>query len=342
MKIKTLIVASILLASTSFSETTLAPKQTIFCQGENGELFTIGKGSLERKYLSNHTPFYIPTFKVSPDFRYILHGGNVKAIGRQKFFLYDLKNSTEKFMFETPIYVSMQEEFSPDSKTLALLKVGNKIHKQALKDEGLYLIDLETLEQSFFPYPDDAELPHRGATGGTIRWSKDGTSIYLAFQGYVKSLFREKFIREYHRFDITEKKFYKANGYYEGDLEIPTKSVLKDYVFTDEKGSIPVHENLRPRSHRGGKNNSPDGRWTAEVENKQTLVISEKGGRKITVDESERCVCGACTIGGLNWLDDGRLLIYRTDELGYCIYNPITEEKGVLFKSRDIEAFTWQ
>ena len=44
---------------------------------------------------------------------------------------------------------------------------------------------------------------------------------------------------------------------------------------------------------------SPDGRWTVEVENKQTLAVSEKGGRKKTVDESDRCGCGECTIGGI-------------------------------------------
>lgn len=334
MKWQTLIVASVLWATFGYSESTLVPQQTIYYQDRNGGLFTVGGGSMEKVPLSNHTPFYIPTFKVSPDFRYILHGGNIKAIGRQKLFLYDLKTNTEKFVFETPIYVSVGEEFSPDSKTLALMNVGNQIHQQALENEGLYLINLQTLEQSFFPYPDNVELPHRDATGGTIRWSMDGTSIYLAFQGYVKGLFKKKFIREYHRFDIAEKKFYKAEGYYTGNFP-------NGYVFTDENGSIPVHDNLRPRSHRGGEKFSPDGRWTVEVENKQTLVISEKDGRKKTVDESERCGCGACTIGGINWLDHGRLLIYRTDELGYCIYNPITEEKGVLFKSLDMETFTW-
>ena len=335
MNFKILITASILWATFGYSEAALVPQQTIYYQDRNGGLFTVGGGSMEKVPLSNHTPFYIPTFKVSPDFRYILHGGNVKAIGHQKLFLYDLKSHTEKFVFETPIYVSVREEFSPDSKALALMNVGNQHHQQALENEGLYLIDLQTLEQSFFPYPNNVELPHRDATGGTIRWSKDGTSIYLAFQGYVKGLLKKKFIREYHRFDIAEKKFYKATGCYRRER------ILDGYAFTDDNGEIPVHKNQHPRSHRGGEKVSPDGRWTVEVENKQTLVISEKGGRKRTVDESERCGCGACTIGGINWLDDGQLLIYRTREQGYCIYNPLTEEKGVLFKSLDVEAFTW-
>ena len=299
MKFKILIASSILWASFGYSETTLVPKQTIYCQGNDGELFTIGNGSLERKFLSNHTPFYIPTFKVSPDFRYILHGGNVKAAGRQKLFLYDLKDNTEKFIFETPIYDSFAEEFSPDSKTLALFNVGTRYRKTP-KNEGLFLIDLQTLEQCFFSYPDNAEIPQRDVTGGTVRWSKDGASIYLACQGYVKSWFREKFVREYHRFDIAEKKFYKADGCYRKER------ILDGYAFTDGNGEIPVHKNQRPRSHRGGEKISPDGRWTVEVENKQTLIISEKGGRKRTVDESERCGCGACTIGSITWLDNGR------------------------------------
>lgn len=312
----------------------LVPKQIIYCQSRDGLLFSIGGGSMEKHTLSNHAPLEIPTFKTSPDFRYILHGGTVKAIGRQKLFLYDLQTAAEHLILETPKYDSVQEEFSPDSKTLALMNISIP-HRQALENEGLFLIDLETLEQQFFPYPDNAQIPQGNVYGSEIKWSKDGTSIYLAFNG--KNPQGGENLREYHRFDVAEKKFHKANGYYKGDL----KPNSYGYVFTNDNGPIPVHDNPRPRSHRGGGKVSPDGRWTVEVENRQTLVISEKGGCKKTVDESERCGCGACTIGGINWLDHGRLLIYSTGKRGCCIYNPVTEERGVLFKMNDVGAFTW-
>jgi len=340
MKITTLISVSILWVSASFSETALAPKQTIYCQGRDGALFTIGNGSMERIILSNHTPFYIPTFKVSPDFHYILHGGTVKAIGRQKLFLYDLHSGKEHFVFETPKYDMVEEEFSPDGKTLALMNVSSP-HRQALEKEGLFLIDLQTLEQSFFPYPDNTKIPQSDVTGSEVKWSKDGTSIYLAFNGHVKSLVKKKHIREYHRFDVSEQKYYTANGYYGGDLK-PKKHC--GYVFTDQNGStISVHDNHRPLSRSGShKIISPNGRWTAEVVNRKNLIISEKSGSKRTVEKAGRCACGACTIGITAWWDDGELLVYRTDELGYCIYNPITEKKSSLFKMTDVEAFTWK
>jgi len=339
MKLKTLITALMLWVSTGFSETALAPKQTIYCQGRDGALFTIGNGSLDRKILSNHTPFYIPTFKVSPDFRYILHGGTIKAIGCQKLFLYDLQTGKEHFVFETPKYDLVEEEFSPDGKTLALMNVSSP-HRQALENEGLFLIDLQTLEKSFFPYPDNTKIPQNDVTGSEMKWSKDGSSIYLAFNGHVKGLIKKQHIREYHRFDISEKKFYKANGFYGGDLK-PQKNC--GYVFTDQNGSIPVHNNHRPLSRSGShKIISPNGKWTAEVKNRRTLVVSEKNGSKRTVETTDRCACGACTISITAWWDDGELLIYRTDKLGYCIYNPISEEKNVLFEMQDVEVFTWQ
>ena len=334
MKIKSLTIASILWASTSFSDTALAPKQTIYCQGRDGALFTIGNESLERKVLSNHTPFYILTFRVSPDFRYILHGGTVKAIGLQKLFLYDLQTGKEHFIFETPKYDMVEEEFSPDGKTPALMNVYAP-HRQALENEGLFLIDLQTLEKNFFPYPDNTKIPQGDVGGCEMKWSKDGSSIYLAFNGHVKGLFKKKHIREYHRFDIAEKKFYQADGCYEG-------SFPNGYVFTDQNGSIPVHDNHRPLSRSGShKIVSPNERWTAEVINRRSLIVSEKNGSTRTVEKTDRCACGACTIGITAWWDNGELLIYRTDELGYCIYNPITEQKGSLFKMSDVEAFTW-
>ena len=336
MKWQIIIAASVLLVSLGYTEPSLVPKQMIYCQGRDGHLFTIGGGSMKKHTLSNHAPLEIPTFEVSPDFRYILHGGTVETIGRKKLFLYDLNANTEHLILETPKYDSVEVEFSPNSKILALMNISIP-HRQALDNEGLFLIDLQTLEQQFFPYPDNTQIPQGNVYGSEMKWSEDGTSIYLAFNG--KNPLGGKNLREYHRFDVAKKKLYEAGGYYGRDLTPPTDH---KYVFTDQNGPVPLHDNHRPRSRTGyHKLVSPDGKWTAEVKNKQMLVISEKGGRKRTVNESERCVCGACTIGITAWLDDGELLIYRTDKHGYCIYNPITEEKDALFKMPDVEAFTW-
>lgn len=294
---------------------------------------------MERKILSNHAPLEIPTFEVSPDFRYILHGGTVKAIGLQKLFLYDQQTGAEHVILETPEYDSVRVEFSPDSKTLALMNISIP-HRQALKNEGLFLIDIKTLKQNFFPYPDHAQLPQGHVNGSDLKWGKDGASIYLAFNGRINKLVQETHMREYHRFDIAEKKFHKADGYYEGDMN-PSQGY--DYVFTDQDRPIPLHENHQPRSRYGHhKLVSPDQKWTAEVKNRRDLVVSENGGNKTTIEHAKLCACGACTMAITAWWDDGALLIYRTDKQGYCIYNPISGEKDVLFEMRDVEAFTWQ
>lgn len=332
------IATSILWASAGYAEPSLVPKQIIYCQDREGKLFTIGGASAKKHTLSNHAPLENLSFEVSPDFRYILHGGTDATIERQKLFLYDLKTGKEHMVLETPKYDSVGEEFSPDSKTLALLNISIP-HRQALKNEGLFLIDLRTFEKHFFPYPDNTQIHQGDVYGSEMKWSKDGSSIYLAFNG--KAATEKNNIREYHRFDVTEKKFYKADGYYGGDLK-PPRNFPVDYVFTDPNGPIPIHNNHRPRSRHGSyKLVSPDGKWTAEVKNKQTLIVSDKAGRQVTVDESKRCACGACTIGITEWLDDGHLLIYTTEELGYCIFNPNTGEKDILFKLSDVEAFTW-
>lgn len=328
--------ALILWTSSGYAEPSMVPKQTIYCQDREGMLFTIGGAGTKKHTLSNRAPLENLTFEVSPNFRYILHGGTDAAIGRQKLFLYDLQTGREHIVLETPKYDSVQEEFSPDSKILALMNISIP-HRQALKNEGLFLIDLRTFKENFFPYPDNTQIPQGDVYGSEMKWSKDGTSIYLAFNG--KGPVENKNIREYHRFDVAEKKFYKADGYYGGDLKPPKNF---DYVFTDRNGPIPIHNNHRPRSRSGSyKLVSPDGKWTAEVKDKQKLVVSEKNGHQVTVDESKRCACGACTIRITAWLDDGHLLIYTTEELGYCIHNPNTGEKDILFKMSDVEAFTW-
>jgi WD40 repeat protein len=340
MKWKIIIIASVLWVSLGYTESSLIPKQMIYCQGRDGNLFTIGGGSMEKCTLSNHAPLAIPTFKVSPDFRYILYGGTDKTIGCQKLFLYDLQTKTEHLVLETPKYDTVKEEFSPDSKTLVLMNVSSP-HRQALKNEGLFIIDLQTLEQRFFPYPNNTQIPQSKVIGSEVKWSQNGRSIYLAFNGWVKGLTKKTHLREYHRFDLAEEKFYKADGYYGGDLE-SSQNIPSIYVFTDQNGAIPLHNNNLPKSQtRNQKTISPDGRWIAEIKNLRNLIISEKDGSKRIVEETKRCSCGACTIGIIAWLDDGQLLIYRTDKLGYCIYNPTTKEKNVLFKTSDVNVFTW-
>jgi hypothetical protein len=273
---------------------------------------------------------------VSPDFHYILHGGTDTTIGRQKLFLYDLTARSEHIVLETPKYDSVQDEFSPNSKMLALMNVSIP-HRQAMENEGLFLIDLQTLAHSFFPYPRNTKIPQGDVYGSEMKWSKDGTSIYLAFNG--KNPLGGRNIREYHRFDVAKKEFYEADGYYGRDLTPPTDH---GYVFIDQNEPIPLHDNHRSRSQIGyDKLVSPDGKWTAKVTNQRTLVVSKEGGSQRTIEDAERCACGACTIGITAWLDNGQLLIYRTDELGYCIYNPITEEKDSLFKMSDRVVFTW-
>lgn len=141
-------------------------------------------------------------------------------------------------------------------------------------------------------------------------------------------------MREFHRFDVGDRKFRKIDGVYD-----QRKTGER---FIDNGRDIAQHLNDESKTMRWfGKLDSPSRRLHAHIDEQHRLVVRDDAGQERIVDSGTYDQCEGETIGIVDWIDDDRYLVYRISG-EHFIAEPRTGQRAMLFISGPKDAaYVW-
>jgi hypothetical protein len=219
-------------------------------------------------------------------------------------------------------------EFSPSGDTLAYY-VSYDSRWTQVGEIGLNIIDSASGAARYWGYPVQSRIAAQEGFG-SISWSADGRSILLHLVGHTPS----GFVREFHRFEVGDRKFLKIDGVYDRRQ--------RGERFVENGRDIAQHLNDDSKTRRWfGELDAPSRRLRARIDEQLRLVVRDAAGRERIVDRGTYEQCGGETIGITDWVDDDRYLVYRISG-EHFIADPRTGRRAMLFNSAlQDAAYVW-
>jgi dipeptidyl aminopeptidase/acylaminoacyl peptidase len=269
-----------------------------------------------------------PEVMKSPGGRWIVHVTGSIEKNREELWLFDVRTQTQRRIATVPLYHVSAPEFSPSGDTLAYY-VSYDSRSTQDGDTGLHIIDSASGAASYPRYPEQSRIAAQEGHG-FISWSADGRSILLHWVGHTPS----GFVREFHRFDVGDRKFRKIDGVYD-----QRKTGER---FIENGRDIAQHLNDESKTMRWfGKLDSPSRRLHAHIDEQHRLVVRDDAGQERIVDSGTYDQCEGETIGIVDWVDDDRYLVYRISG-EHFIADPRTGQRAMLFISGPKDAaYVW-
>lgn len=302
--------------------------EKIYYSKKDGNINVIDFSKKTIENLSDENFVYRSNFSISNSGRYIFFGSTYKDYSKQSVFLYDtLKKQTIK-IFDTPKFDGFDVAFSPDEQTLAFINVDIP-HRQDINNEGLFLIDLNTLNQSFITYPESAKISQSEVLGSEIKWSESGNDLYIRFISNIEGVVT----REFFRLEINDKKYKKIEGSY-------IESVYQTQ-FIEGDILIKTHEIDALQSDRGLNTlKAPNQLKSAYIDESYKLIFENSDGQEVVVDKGEYNECAGQTIHINSWFNGSRYLVFTNNSVRY-IYDSLRDKKLVLFNDPQV-VFGWR
>ena len=272
----------------------------------------------------NYTKSYA-SFKMSPDGRYIIYGRLRESNKIDAYYLHDTLQDTNTKIIETLNYDGLQIEFSPDSSQIGFVH-SEAMNRDRPKRLDIFIMSLSDFSKKFIDYPEYAVIPKDKVRGKELKWSLDGKYLYLAFNGHLT----QGHTREYHKIDLLNNSSHKIDGNYD-----------KGYTFIEHNIKIKTHKNPYPQSHiRHSKLKVSSNKTIAFVDDDYNLIINDKDRNLTKIAQGTYCQCEGVTIGIIDWIENGKYLIYKIRQTTY-IYGLAENRKAILFMNSNRCVFGW-